>query len=176
MSTRYVVLLRGINLGPNRRIPMKGLREALGARDFESVRTHLASGNVVLDSPLPEGELGPAVTQAIEQEFGIDVPVMVRTGRELDDVVSTDPFGGVVTDPSRYSVTFLPEPPAPERVADLPAAEGGEYSVVGRELYLWLPDGMGRSAMARWNWDRLLGVPGTNRNWNTVTALAELAR
>jgi uncharacterized protein (DUF1697 family) len=171
-----VVLLRGINLGPNRRIPMKQLREALATRGHESVRTHLASGNVVLDSPLPEEALGPAVTTAIAEEFGIDVPVVVRTGPELDAVVATDPFGSVATDPSRYSVTFLPEPPAADRVAALPAAEGGEYAVVGRELYLWLPDGMARSAMARWSWDRLLGVPGTNRNWNTVTALAEIAR
>jgi uncharacterized protein (DUF1697 family) len=176
VSARYVVLLRGINLGPNRRIPMKQLRELLEARGHESVRTHLASGNVVLDSPLPAAELGPAVTSAIEEEFGIDVPVVVRTGPELDEVLAADPFGDVATDPSRYSVTFLPEPPAAERVEALPPAEGGEYAVVGRELYLWLPDGMARSAMARWNWDRLLGVPGTNRNWNTVVALAELAR
>jgi uncharacterized protein (DUF1697 family) len=61
-------------------------------------------------------------------------------------------------------------------VRDLPAAEGGEYVLHERELFLWLPDGMGRSAMATWPWERLLGVAGTNRNWNTVTKLAELAR
>ena len=60
-------------------------------------------------------------------------------------------------------------------VAELPPAEGGEYAVRGRELYLWLPDGMANSVMAKWNWDRMLGVAGTNRNWNTVTRLAEMS-
>lgn len=173
MSTRYAVLLRGINLGPSRRLPMPQLREALTARGHESVRTLLASGNVVLDSELPEDELALAVTAAIREEFGLEAPTVVRTGEELAGVLAADPFGPVATDPSRYSVTFLPEPPAPERVAALPPAEGGEYHVDGRELYLWLPDGMGRSVMAKWNWDRMLGVAGTNRNWNTVGKLAE---
>jgi uncharacterized protein (DUF1697 family) len=72
-------------------------------------------------------------------------------------------------------VTFFPEAPAKARIGELPPAEGGQYAVVGRELYLWLPDGMAVSPMGKWPWDRLLGVAGTNRNWNTVTKLAELA-
>ena len=90
-------------------------------------------------------------------------------------MVATDPLGDLATDPSRYSVTFLPQPPDPELVAALPPPEEGEYRVDGRELYLWLPGGMARSPMATWKWNRLLGVSGTNRNWNTVTTLAELA-
>ena len=176
MSTRYVVLLRGINLGPNRRLPMGPLRDALTARGHEAVRTHLASGNVLLESALAEDEVARAVRQAIAEEFSLDVPTVVRTGAELARVLDADPLGAVVTDPARYSVTFLPEPPAPERVAALPPPEDGAYAVRGRELYLWLPGGMARSVMAvTWNWDRLLGVAGTNRNWNTVTKLAELA-
>lgn len=174
MTTRYVALLRGINLGPSRRIAMPALREALTARGYEEVRTLLASGNVVLDSELPEAKLATALTQAIEEDFRLDVPVVLRTGKQMAAVLAADPFGDIATDTSRYSVTFLPEPPDPERVAALPPAEGGEYAVQGRELYLWLPDGMARSAMATWKWDRLLGVAGTNRNWNTVGKLAEL--
>lgn len=175
-TTRYVVLLRGINVGAHRRIPMPRLRQVLTARGHEAVTTHLASGNVLLDSPLPEGELAGAVTRTIAEEFGFDVPAVVRTGTELADVVAADPFRSVVTDPSRYSVTFLPEEPAPDRVAALPPPEEGEYLVRGRELYLWLPGGMARSRMATWQWGRLLGTTGTNRNWNTVAALADLAR
>ena len=173
---RYVGLLRGINLGPNRRIPMPRLREVLGERGYGEVRTLIASGNLVLDSPLPEDELALDLAKAIEEEFGLDVPVVLRTGKELAGVLAEDPFGDVVTDPSRYSVTFLPEAPATARIRELPPAEGGQYSVVGRELYLWLPDGMAVGPMGKWPWDRLLGVAGTNRNWNTVTKLADLAR
>jgi len=71
-------------------------------------------------------------------------------------------------------VTFLPEAPDAERVAALPEAEGGVYRVLGRELYLWMPEGMSRSPLGKWPWDRLLGIAGTNRNWNTVGKLAAL--
>jgi uncharacterized protein (DUF1697 family) len=174
-STRYVALLRGINVGRARQVDMPRLREALTARGHQAVRTHLRSGNVVLDSPLSEGDLAADVREAIGREFGFDVPVVVRTGTEVAAVVAGDPFATVATDAARYLVTFLPEPPAPANVDALPAADSGEYLVRGRELYLWLPDGIANTPLASWKWDRLLGVPGTARNWNTVTKLAELA-
>ncbi|HEV7210989.1 MAG TPA: DUF1697 domain-containing protein [Blastococcus sp.] len=174
-STRYVALLRGINVGRARQVDMPRLREVLTDRGHGAVRTHLRSGNVVLESPLPEPELARELTAAIAAEFGMDVPVVVRSAAELAAVLATDPFGSIATDPSRYSVTFLPREPGADLVAALPPADGGEYRVAGRELYLWLPDGLTNSPMGSWKWDRLLGVPGTNRNWNTVSRLAELA-
>jgi uncharacterized protein (DUF1697 family) len=176
VPTRYVVLLRAINLAKARRVAMPRLREILTDRGHGRVVTHLNSGNVLLDSPLPEAELAADLGTAIEQEFGFAVPVVLRTGSELAAVVAHDPFGSIATDTSRYSVTFLPERPAADLVAALPPAEGpGQYAVHGRELYLWLPDGIRDSPMALWKWDRLLGTSGTNRNWNTVRRLAELA-
>lgn len=173
--TRYVVLLRGINLGKARQVAMPRLREVLTDRGHDAVRTHLRSGNVLLDSPLAEAALAEDVRGAIEREFGFEVPVVVRTGAEVAAVVAGDPFASVATDPARYLVTFLPEPPPAAKVDALPPAEGGAYLVRGRELYLWLPDGIQHTPLASWSWDRLLGVPGTARNWNTVTKLAELA-
>jgi len=175
VTTRYVALLRGINVGRARQLDMPKLREALSARGYGEVRTHLRSGNVVLDSSLGEKRLARELTAAIEEDFGMDVPIVLRSGKELAAVVAHDPLSELVTDPSRSSVTFLPESPDPDLVAALPPAEKGEYRVHGRELYLWLPDGMARSPMAAWKWGRLLGVEGTNRNWNTVAKLAELA-
>ncbi|SFL80741.1 DUF1697 domain-containing protein [Geodermatophilus ruber] len=175
MTTRYVVLLRGINLGKARQVGMAELREALAARDATGVRTHLRSGNVVLDSPLGEAELVAEVEAAVRERFGFDVPTVVRTGAQIADVVAADPLRAVATDPARYLVTFLPSPPAPERVAALPPADRGEFRVAGRELFLWAPDGVASTPLAAWNWDRLLGVPGTARNWNTVRKLAQLA-
>jgi uncharacterized protein (DUF1697 family) len=174
-TTRYVALLRGINLGRARLVDMPRLREVLGARGHGHVRTHLRSGNVVLDSALGETELAADLSRAIEAEFGFAVPVVVRTGEELSDVVSGDPFAAVASDPARYLVTFLPEAPARDRVDALPPADAGNYLVRGRELYLWLPDGIQNTALASWKWDRLLGVPGTARNWNTVARLAVLS-
>jgi uncharacterized protein (DUF1697 family) len=175
MSTRYAALLRGINVGKARQVDMSRLKKCLAARGFEDVRTHLRSGNVLLTSDLREKRLAAALQTAIEEEFGFAVPVVVRSGAELAAVLDADPLGELVTDPARYSVTFLPEAPDADRVAALPEADGGVYRVSGRELYLWLPDGMSRSPMGTWPWDRLLGVAGTNRNWNTVSKLADLA-
>jgi uncharacterized protein (DUF1697 family) len=174
-TTRYVALLRGINLGKARQVGMPRLTEVLSARGHANVRTHLRSGNVVLDSPLGETELATDLSEAIEQEFGFAVPVVVRTGAELAAVVTGDPFATVATDPARYLVTFMAEPPDPAAVDALPPAEGGECLVRGRELYLWLPDGIQNTPLASWKWDRLLGRPGTARNWNTVVRLAELS-
>jgi uncharacterized protein (DUF1697 family) len=171
-----VALLRGVNVGKARQIGMPRLTEVLTARGHENVRTHLRSGNVVLDSPLGEAELVADVEKAITAEFGFDVPVVVRTGEELAGVIADDPFASLATDPAKYLVTFLPRPPGKERVADLPPVEGGgEYLVRGRELYLWLPDGVANTPLAAWKWDRLLGVAGTGRNWNTVAKLGELS-
>jgi uncharacterized protein (DUF1697 family) len=175
VSTRYVALLRGINVGKARQVDMPRLREVLAARGHGAVRTHLRSGNVVLDSELGESDLAADLATAITEEFGFDVPVVVRTGRELADVVADNPLGDLATDAARYLVTFLAEPPDAETVAALPPADSGEYVVRGRELYLWLPDGIQGTPLASWKWDKLLGRPGTARNWNTVTKLAQLA-
>jgi uncharacterized protein (DUF1697 family) len=174
-STRYVALLRGINVGRAHQVDMTRLRELLTDRGHENLRTHLRSGNVVLDSGMSERELAADLTEAITAEFGFDVPVVVRTGEELAAVVAGDPFATVATDPARYLVTFLAEPPEPARVDALPPADSGDYLVRGRELYLWLPDGIQGTPLASWKWDRLLARPGTARNWNTVVRLAELA-
>jgi uncharacterized protein (DUF1697 family) len=174
-STRYVALLRGINLGKQRQVGMPRLAELLTERGHADVRTHLRSGNVVLTSTLPEQKLAADLSSAIEEEFGFAVPVVVRTGAEMAAVVSGDPFATVATDPARYLVTFLAEEPAPDKVDALPKADVGDYLVRGRELYLWLPDGIQNTPLASWKWDRLLDTPGTARNWNTVVKLAELA-
>jgi uncharacterized protein (DUF1697 family) len=153
---------------------MPELREALTARGHGGVRTHLRSGNVVLDSPLGADELAADVEAAVLERFGFAAPVVVRTGAEVAELVVADPLGAVATDPARYLVTFLSRPPDPERVAALPPADRGAYRVAGRELFLWLPDGIANTPLASWRWDTLLGVPGTARNWNTVRKLAEL--
>jgi uncharacterized protein (DUF1697 family) len=175
--TRYVVLLRGINVGRAQRIGMGPLRAALTARGHGGVRTHLQSGNVVLDSDLGPDELARDVEALVQAEFGFDVPVVVRTAAELAAVLAADPLAGTWTDPAHHLVTFLPAEPDPALVAALPepGPGDGDYRLLGRELYLWLPDGVLKTPVGAWRWDRLLGVTGTARNWNTVRALVDRA-
>jgi uncharacterized protein (DUF1697 family) len=176
--TPQIVLLRGINLGPRRRIAMPELRELLGGRGFTDVRTYVQSGNVVLSSELTADELARACERAIAEHFGFEVDVVVRTRVELGEVVRRDPLGEVASDPKRYQVTFL-EQELPVSVREkLAGVDSGpeQFVVVGRELYSWHPDGVGRSKL----WAKLasqdwLGVTGTARNWTTVTTLLSMA-
>jgi uncharacterized protein (DUF1697 family) len=178
--TRAVVLLRGINVGRAKRIGMAPLREALIARGYGDVVTHLQSGNAVLDTELDEPALVADVHACIAEAFGHEIDVVVRTAAELADVVAGGPVAlpaGVELDPARYLVTFLPVVPAPDAVAAVPVAGPGEgaWGVTGRELHLWLPDGVLDTPVGGWRWPRLLGCTGTGRNWTTVQRVAALA-
>jgi uncharacterized protein (DUF1697 family) len=174
---RFVVLLRAINVGRANRVGMGPLRNLLTERGYGRVRTHLQSGNVLLDSDRSAEELTADLEVALAEGFGFPIPVVVRTCDELAAVLARDPLAGHWTDPARYSVTFLTGVPDPDRVAQLPPSprEQELFRVVGQELYMWLPDGVHRSPLGNRRWDRLLGVTGTARNWNTVRALVDLA-
>jgi uncharacterized protein (DUF1697 family) len=174
---RHVLLLRGINLGPTRRVPMADLRTALTEAGYGDVRTYVQSGNVVLSAPGPPAELESEAERVISDRFGFDVPVVARSRDELAAVVALNPLGEVATDPKRYQVSFLSEAVADDVVETLQAAAVGEERLVahGRELYAWHPEGVARSKM----WNALagkgLGTVATARNWTTVTTLLAMA-
>jgi uncharacterized protein (DUF1697 family) len=176
-AVRQAVLLRGINLGSRNRIAMPDLRQALSGAGFEEVRTYLQSGNVVLSSDAPPTQLAAECERLIQQRFGLDVRVLVRTRKELAAVVRRNPLRQVAVNFKRYQVTFLSEQldsAELEKLAAL-AASSERFVAIGRELYAWHPEGIGRSRL----WARLasksLSVVATARNWATVTQLLEMA-
>jgi uncharacterized protein (DUF1697 family) len=172
-----VAFLRGINLGSTRRIAMSELRDALAAAGHRDVRTHLQSGNVVLESSASAAELAKALEEQIAEAFGVTVEVVIRTRAQLAAVVQRDPLGDVADNPSRYLVTFLTKKPAACVLRELVGLDAAPERLVaaGREIYSWHPDGIHGSRLARELTDRRLGVVATSRNWNTVTKLLELA-
>jgi uncharacterized protein (DUF1697 family) len=174
--TRYALLLRGINVGRAHRIAMADLRELLHAEGHGAARTLLQSGNVALDSTLPPGELAGSVEQALVRRFGFPVPAVVRTRDELLAVVASDPLGAVVTDPTRYVVSFFAGDVPAELGERLGAVDPQDdaYALDGRELYLWCPHGQLSSPLAAALGKHRGGPVGTVRNWRTVLALAEL--
>jgi uncharacterized protein (DUF1697 family) len=174
---RVVVFLRGINLVSRNRLSMPVLREALEGVGFEQVATYVQSGNVVLTTAHAASAVPAAVAAVVEERFGIKIGVVVRTRPELAKVVDRNPLAAVASNPKRYQVTFLDGDPDPAAVEKLEAAAVGGETVerVGRELYSWHPDGMGRSTLARLLSDKSLGVTATSRNWTTVTAVLALA-
>lgn len=181
---RRVILLRGINLGASNRIAMPALRTALERLGLEAVRTHGQSGNVVAGSELGDEPLAQAVRLLIAEQFGLEVPVVVRTAAELAAVVAENPFADAVRlAPKRLQVTFFSTAPAGD-VADrlLGLSEAGfradtESISLGRSrrhAYGWHPHGIHASKLARELSDQRLGVIATARNWDTVTTLLEM--
>jgi uncharacterized protein (DUF1697 family) len=157
---------------------MPALREALEAAGFKDVQTYVQSGNVVLSSRAKAETVRRKVEKVLDESFGLDVAVVVRSGAELAAVARRNPLGKVATDPKRYQVTFLSEklPAKVVRELEESAASGEQVVVSGREVYAWHPKTIARSKL----WNKLagktLGVTATSRNWATVEALLELTR
>jgi uncharacterized protein (DUF1697 family) len=172
---RHIVLLRGINLARRNRIAMPELRSTLEAAGFRDVRTYVQSGNVVLASPYSPDRVAKDVKALIKERFGLDITTLVRSRAELDEVVRRNPLARIATNPSRYLVTFLSAEPPAHFADDLHAVATQEpFAIIGREVYSWHPDGVGRSPL--WEWlSGKLGISGTSRNWTTVTTLLSMA-
>lgn len=172
---RVVALLRGINLGPSRRIAMGDLRAIVESLGHTDVETYLQSGNVVF-TPRGRGskDPGPSLARALAEATRHDVPVVTRTGAELAQVVAECPYH--VEDPTRLVVAFLCEAVDLGDLAlgDLSAYLPDELTIRGRELYVSVPNGQARSKLMEALTKRTLPTVVTVRNWRTVVALAEL--
>jgi uncharacterized protein (DUF1697 family) len=173
-----VALLRGINVGGKTKVPMAKLASTLSSLGFEDVRTYIQSGNVVFRSRAAgTPRLAARTERRIRDELGIDVAVLLRTPAELAKVVKSNPFLRAGADPSKLHVVFMDSVPARKAVAGLAPARSApdEFELRGREIYLHLPNGFGRSKLTIDYFERRLGVRATARNWNTVNKLIALS-
>jgi uncharacterized protein (DUF1697 family) len=172
--TTYVALLRAVNLGNHKKLPMAELRRLLTAGGYGDVRTYLQSGNAVFTADEPREHVAADVEERLAAELGLSTEVILRTADELRDVIDRNPME--VGDPARFTVLFLLEPPAPDWLegVDLGAFAPDEMRAAERELYLNLPNGIGRAKLPV-VLGRRLKVPATMRNWRTVTNLLSLA-
>lgn len=175
--TTYVAFLRGINVGGHNRMKMDELRTVLESAGLENVETYIQSGNVVFEAAeTEEGALREAIHDAIEDRFGYDVPVLVRTRAELADIVASLPFDVPGSEGVRHYVTFLDEAPTDEQAEALLDAkhEAESFVVDGRAVYSEI-DKTALGDDRRTDVERLLGTAATRRTWNVVTAVLELA-
>lgn len=174
---KHVALLQGINLGRKRRIAMADLRELMTELGFEDVTTHLQSGNVVFSAGKNANKAAATIERGIAKRFDMKVPVVIRTAKELADIVAGNPLPEGEKDGAKLQVVFLSERPGSDPVKDIDDEGFLPEKVVakGRELYVWYANGMQRSRLARELSKRTSDLPATSRNWNTVTRLCELA-
>ncbi|MFD8226403.1 DUF1697 domain-containing protein [Streptomyces massasporeus] len=179
MTTTYAALLRGINVGGSRKVPMADLRTLLADLGLDDVRTYLQSGQAVFASGHGDEEsLAGEIARAIEQRFGFGVDVIVRDHAQLRAIAEACPFPAADLEPKQLHVTYFSAPVTPDRFAEIDqeAYLPEEFRLGDRVLYLYAPNGLGRSKLAEHlSKPRITkGVIATTRNWNTVVKLVEM--
>ncbi|MEM9555111.1 MAG: DUF1697 domain-containing protein [Acidobacteriota bacterium] len=180
---KSIALLRGINVGGKNKLPMAELREIFAGVGCRDVVTYIQSGNVVYSV---YDELAPrvaeAVSVAITARFGYEIPVVTRDAEELAVVVDGSPYvRDDLTDEQRKKalhVAFLADEPPTDRIAALDPrrSPGDEFTVRGRTIYLFCPNGLARTKLTNAYFDSVLGTISTMRNWRTTLKLLELSR
>jgi uncharacterized protein (DUF1697 family) len=179
-SSTYIALLRGINVGGHKIIKMDQLRKAFEGLGFVGVATYVQSGNVVFKSPKKASEdLSNKIEEMLLRRFSMSVPVIVRTAKEVGEVLRNNPFlKESSTDVSKLHVTFLSHTPQKTAVKGLDAIAAGpdQFRCCGQEIYLYCPNGFGGTKLTITTFEKVLAVGATTRNWNTVNKLYEIAR
>jgi len=168
-------MLRGVNVGGQKRVKMQELRELCESLGLKGVETYVQSGNAVFNhagTDIPS--LASKIEEAIRRSFGFDVRVFIRTRVEFQALVAKNPFAG--RDESKLHVTFLSDVPASLPLGEISDARVGaeEFSISERAVYLLCPNGYGRTKLNNNFFERKLKVAATTRNWNTVNALLSM--
>ena len=171
----YVALLRGVNVAGHARVSMEELRKCFESLGLESVRTYIQSGNVVFEEKSASVvDLVERLEKGIKAKFGLDVHVIVRTREEMSKVVENIPFRAQEQD--KTHVTFLSSEPedAPTREIEAVKDRLEKFLVSGRDVYLYCPNGYGKSKLSNSFFERKLKVSATTRNWRTVNVLYKM--
>ncbi|GGR26667.1 hypothetical protein GCM10010251_48560 [Streptomyces aurantiogriseus] len=181
MTTTYAALLRGINVGGAKKVPMAVLRTLLEGLGHGDVRTYLQSGQAVFSCDHgDEDGLAGEITRAIEKQFGFSVDVIVRDHAYLKAIAEACPFPAADLEAKQLHVTYFSVPVDPDRFAGIDQAAHlpEEFRLGDRALYLYAPDGLGRSKLAeQLSKPRVnKGLIATTRNWNTVVKLVEMTQ
>jgi uncharacterized protein (DUF1697 family) len=176
--TAMICLLRGVNVGGHNQIKMDALRALCESLKLCNAQTYIQSGNVVFQtSERDTAKLAAKIESAIEKKHRFRPNVVLRTASEMRDVIVRNPFANRdAIEPNKLAVMFLarePEPAVQDAVRKI-KPEIEELHLLGRELYIYFPDGMGRSKLVPLL-ARALQNAGTARNWNTVVKLLEMA-
>lgn len=166
--TTYIALLRAVNVGGTGKLAMADLCALCEAAGFTQVRTFIASGNLIFESALPEAEVKAELESALQRHCGRPVAAILRTGREMAEVLAANPFP--TAEPKHTVAIFLDVPPAADALTGVKGRESEEMALGRREIYVHYGAGIGRSK---------LKIPaakaGTARNMQTIAALAARA-
>ncbi len=175
----FISMLRGINVGAQKRLRMETLREIYKELGFHNIRTYVQSGNVVFESTeQDQSALIKRIEKQIAQTCGFPVQVFMRQAQDLERILAGNPFlNERKEDPSKLHVTFLSRIPSEPWWSEMlpPRDIIDEFARGEVVIYLFCPNGYGKSRLSNSFFERKLGVLTTTRNWNTVNALYKLA-
>jgi len=173
-----VAMMRGINVGGEKIIRMENLCASFEALGFRRVRSYVQSGNVIFEAAKTLDNLSVIIGKKILGDYGFSVPVILRTADEMKKIVSGNPFlDQKGLDSSKLHVTFLSGLPTKAALGKLAALNSypDQFRVKGREVFLYCPDGYGRTKLSNNAFEKLLSMDATTRNWKTVNTLAEIS-
>jgi uncharacterized protein (DUF1697 family) len=164
----YIALLRAVNVGGTRKVPMAELEAMCSDAGFAKVQTYIASGNVVFQCKAPPNKVKSALEARLLAYVGRPVGVVVRTASEMAAVLKSNPFQKAT--PNLTVVIFLDKRPPPDALAHAVGVRDEEMRLGAREIYVHYGSGIGRSKL------KLPAAKnGTARNMKTISALAALA-
>jgi uncharacterized protein (DUF1697 family) len=175
--TRFVALLRGINVGGTRKLPMAELRALAEELGFEDVATFIQSGNLVFSARGQARSLETRLERALARRFGFEVPTLVRDARAWSALVAANPLPRLAaSDPAHMLLALAQEALAPDALAGLrERAQGAErVELAGGALWIHYAEGIARSKLTPALLDRCAGSTVTARNWRTVLELERL--
>lgn len=173
----FIALFRGINVGGHNKLPMKALAAVLEGLGLQNIRTYIQSGNVVFDGKANDKvKLTAQIGAAIRNSHGFEPKILLLDVARLEKIIAENPFPEAEATGNTLHFNFLESVPARPDLAGIETlrAASERCALKGDVFYLHAPDGIGRSKLAA-NMERLLDVPVTGRNWNTVYKLQELA-
>jgi uncharacterized protein (DUF1697 family) len=174
-----ISMLRGVNVGGHNKIKMEALLALYESLKLRDAQTYVQSGNVIFRTDKRNiTQLTKRIEDGIERKFGFRPDVILRTAAEMREVIARNPFvkrRGI--EPSKLLVSFLAGDPGEEAREKLRQmkCDPEELRIEGREVYIYFPNGMGRSKLPWSGLDKMLKTPGTGRNWNSVTKMLEIA-
>jgi len=172
-------MLRAVNVGGHSKIKMETLRALYSSLKFDNPQTYLQSGNVIFKTREHKLDVvAKRIQSAIEKKFACRTDIILRTTAELRRVVAKNPFAKRSNiEPGKFLVAFLVGDPGETACKTLEDQKftPEEVHISGRELYIYFPDGMGKSKLPWPRIYKILNTPGTGRNWNSVTKMLEMA-
>lgn len=176
----YISILRGINVSGQKLIKMDALRKSYENLGFRSVTTYVQSGNVFfIGNRVKPDELAQTITQQIEKDFGFDVPVIVLTIENLKQIIESNPFiKHSHKDTTFLHVTFLTSKPQETDINTIEEKKlsGEDIFITDNAVYLYCPNGYGKTKLTNTFLETKLKVGATTRNWKTTNELLKIAQ